>query len=82
MIMESWAELCNMRSSLLHLQMLYCSLSERISEQRSRIDRAHKDRLMQYSALWEEFTSAEHINFKRLVIMKLEACLNLYGNDE
>jgi hypothetical protein len=72
---------CNMRSSLLHLQFLYCSLSERISEQRSRIARAHRDRLMQYSSLWEEYICAEQANFKRVLIIKLEGCLSLYAND-
>jgi hypothetical protein len=69
--MESWFDLCNLRSSLLQLQFLYCSLEEKMAEQQTRIARAHKDRLMQYSSLWEEYTSSESINFKRLVIVKL-----------
>jgi hypothetical protein len=39
--------------------------------QNARVDRASRDRLMQYWLLWEEFTNLEESNFKRIIILKL-----------
>ena len=37
---------------------------------------------MQYYYLWKDYLEIEDSNFKRLIIIKLESCLALYGSDE
>ena len=79
--MDQWFQICNLRTTLLHLQFLHASLHERISEQETKVDRAHKDRLMQYSLLWQDYLTLENSNFKKLIIIKLESCIAAHQND-
>ena len=69
--MNQWFEVCNLRTDLLHLQFLHASLEEQIEEQGQKVERSHRDRLMQYSALWQDYLTLEGSNFKRLIILKL-----------
>lgn len=49
--MEGWFELCNMRTTLLHLQFLYCHLRTQSKVQERKVERAHRDRVMQFESL-------------------------------
>jgi hypothetical protein len=73
--MEKWFEICNLRSTLLQLQFLHADLGERVQEQERRVERSHRDRLMQYRLLWQDYLALESSNFKKLIILKLEACI-------
>ena len=64
------------------MQFLYCSLSEQIKQQESRVARAHKDRIMQYSLLHQDYLALESSNFKKLIILKLESCIAAHQADE
>jgi hypothetical protein len=69
---EDWHTICNMRSTLLQLQYLYCSVSEQLEQQAKHFDLIHKDRLLQYSSLHSSHHELSQRNFKTLLIAKLE----------
>lgn len=37
------------------MQFLYCSLQEKLEAQSKQVNRAHKDRTMQYSLLYQDY---------------------------
>lgn len=79
--MDQWNEVCNMRTTLLQLQYINGSLSEKIATQRLRATRAHKDRLVQYDRMHEEYNQLLLANFRKILIVKLEDCLSAYASD-
>jgi hypothetical protein len=64
------------------MQFLQATLQENIEQQQEKVQRAHRDRLVQYWKLWEEWRQLENSNFKRIIILKLEACLGCYEHDD
>lgn len=67
---------------MLHLQFIHADLQERIQLQEAKVTRAHRDRLMQYALLWQDYLALEQSNFKKIIIIKLESCIAAHESDE
>lgn len=66
-----------MRSTLLQLQYLYCSISGDIESQSKNFSNMHKDRLLQIDELSKQTKLLSVSNFRTILIVKLESLLTI-----